>query len=830
MIDLIMLRESVEETFGEKITTNKQCKLLETIILEKTNRRISTATLRRFFGLLPSSTKLSKYNTVTLVAYSNYDTENKFTDKLNSLWEDIKKEAQSYTDYYIQSIKNKSISDYNQSINRDNVEENLNSFIDSDNTYTTLIAPGGHGKSTLLAKWLENPDNNLSNNDIILFTNALIFENTFQNNNKAKVINFSLNKTNSLQLIKQNLLSKGRFLLIVDAVDELSLNIEKLKRFITWFIELLTKNNDASWFKVILSVRDVTYDNYIAPLFSQKTSDNQNDNNLYYTENKIKVPSFERQEVISILQKTLGHKEQSIFLDQIIDPDIFSLIRTPINLALYKTNILKNRKKEELTAINLYQQLLDTYIFNSLNFEEKIDILELIINELINCSTFAIQKKKIKKQYPIHLKQNDNYFHAYNELLKDGILHEYLQNDKNNVPTYYISFKHVNIYYYLCAIHFIKHHGELNHILFDKVAKDYGNLEFKINVTSYLFSIAYKNENIEAIRNFYNLDESILNSIDLAITVGMCLRDKNNIQKELILNYAQNIQAQKHLFELFVDIDHLIQGYNYQLSIYNQYANTNESNIFCNSIHLYHSLLTLNKKEAKYHFTKLNKFKYSEDLFPWPIGRYLGYSILYSAFCENQHKIYSPGYILKYRDIAYKNFHSGYQNEYLFDITIIFALAITGQFHEAVEYGETVIDLVNKIEHTNSFYYYAENFHYDVIQAILVFSRFKLTGNIIPNDIDKLTSFAVTNISHFSSYQYISIINFFASELLLKNGNQLKAKEYYDISINLCKHCKYDLFKAYIMYNNPFNNPELKKQGEQIFEISGFFKTDITYN
>ncbi len=829
MIDLNELRAHIEENFGEKITTNKQCRSLKICILEKTNRKISETTLRRFFGLLSSSSKLSKYTIATLITYSNFNTKNKITDdQQDGLWNDIRKESLSYTNYYIQSIKNKSISDYALSINRVKVEDILNNFIESDKNYTSLIAPGGYGKSTLLAKWIENPKSSINSNDIILFTNALIFENTFQSNNKARIIDLNLNTSNILQLIKQSNQAKGRFVIIIDAVDELSLNIDRLNRFITWIIEFVTQNNTNPWFKVILSVRNVTYDKYITPLFVQNTSSfNQNNNTLCFTENKIKVPYYESKEVISILQKTINTEELNSFLDQITNPEILSLLQTPINLALYQTDIFLKNTKEKVSVIYLYQQLLNTYIYQSTFVDEKTDIIEAIIKELIDKSSFSIPKNILKKTYPIHIKQKGNYFAAYNELIKDGILYEYIQNDINNIATYVISFKHVNIYYYLCAIYMIKQHGKLNSLLFEKIINEYSNLEFKINIIGYLFSIAYKNENIEAIRNFYNLEESILDSINMAITIGLCLRDKNNIQDELILNFAKNPLAQRYFFEEFVDINQLILGFDDNLKIYNKYKKTNEANIYCNSLHLYKSLQTLNKKDADFYLKKLKGFSYDESVYPWPIGRYLGYSIIYSAFFENKKNLYSLDYLLEYRSIAYKNVHTSHQKQYFYDVTLIFALALTKQYKNTIEYAEKILVLVNKTERFDDFYYYEENFHYNVIQAILIYSRYKTNDYINPKDIELLISFAITNGNHYSSYQYIIITNLYISELLLKYEKTEKAQEYFDTALNLCNYCKYDLLKAYILYNNPFNNQKFKTIGQEMFETSGFLYYDM---
>ncbi|MCT4587771.1 MAG: hypothetical protein N4A71_08115 [Carboxylicivirga sp.] len=826
MVNIKELRYAVEEKFGEKVTTAKQCRILEEAILDETKRRISSATLRRFFGLLPSSSKLSPYNSDTLCIYCQFDIHKEHVINIETLWKDIQKEANSYTKYCLNSIKKKSLSDYSKSIHRLTVEEKLNEFLDSEQIFTVITAPGGYGKSTLLGKWSESTS--VDNSDILLFTNALVFENTFQNNGQhSNFIDFSKNSSNSIQLLNEHKLAEGKFIIMVDGIDELSINIEKLKRFILWFIDFMANYEAYKWLKVIFSVRDITYQRYIQPLFQEHLSIKSSESQLAL-QNQINVPLLSQAEVIDVLQKLDSSSTFDAIWCQITNPEIISLLQTPINSAIYKSNNFADKKGSEETVHNLYKQLVDKYIYHSFCAEEKIDIIEALLEALITKNNnFSIPKNLIKKHYPIHLKQNGNYHLAYNELLSDGVLYEFIEKTYGHIPTYHIGFKHVNFYYYLCAYYFIKINNGLDTELLDNLDEEYENLEFKINVFEHLFYIAYESENLENVCHFFTLSDDIFSTINLSIVIGNCLRKHSSFQQTVINTLVSIPKAQKFLFELFVDVNNLVIGFNNQLITYSKYKYDNEARLFTTSLHLYYSLLTLNKKEALKHYSNLEKLDFNENTFPWPVGRKTAYSILYSSICEKVKRNITLDELLRVREIAYANYHIGYQKEFLFDVSIVYALMLTCNYKLAIDYGNTVIDIVENLNHPDDFFYYAESFHYDVINSLLVYAKFKTGHKLNPEDLSKLSSFAVSNASHYSSYQYIVLINLYASELFLQRGDEQQAKDYFNMAIRLSKYCKYDLLTAYIYFKNPFGNEKLEQQGKLMFENCGFILGDL---
>ncbi len=153
---------------------------------------------------------------------------------------------------------------------------------------------------------------------------------------------------------------------------------------------------------------------------------------------------------------------------------------------------------------------------------------------------------------------------------------------------------------------------------------------------------------------------------------------------------------------------------------------------------------------------------------------------------------------------------------------MFFALVLTNCFTEAIEYGERVIETVNNITHTKEFNYYAKNFHYEVINSLLIYSKYKLTGSINESDIDMLISFTPANAYRYSSHQYIIIINFISSELLYALGDTKRSEEYFNMAVNLCEYTQYKLFMAYILLNNPRKNTTLRNKGLKMFEDNNF--------
>lgn len=68
-IDIDLLRHKVGLTFGKEIKHHPDFEMLQFDIMEKTNRNISSSTLKRFFGYLKSSSKPSLYTLNTLTTY-----------------------------------------------------------------------------------------------------------------------------------------------------------------------------------------------------------------------------------------------------------------------------------------------------------------------------------------------------------------------------------------------------------------------------------------------------------------------------------------------------------------------------------------------------------------------------------------------------------------------------------------------------------------------------------------------------------------------------------------------------------------------------------------
>ena len=160
----IYLRQHILEKFGRPVNSPRDCKMLADEVYKVTKRSISEATLRRFFGLLPSKSSISMYNLDTLAIYcgaSDYKSlEKKQPETGTSPMpgnDDLSAKIKQITQFTLKSIAVKSLGGFQFTIPRAELNAQLNHFLESDKVIFPIIAPGGYGKSTAMAHWIINP-------------------------------------------------------------------------------------------------------------------------------------------------------------------------------------------------------------------------------------------------------------------------------------------------------------------------------------------------------------------------------------------------------------------------------------------------------------------------------------------------------------------------------------------------------------------------------------------------------------------------------------------------------------------------------------------------
>ncbi len=67
-----IVKKEIQKKHGQEISYAKDCQILSAAIFQKTKRQVSVSTLKRFFGIIRSSFKPSKYTLDSLAVYLNY--------------------------------------------------------------------------------------------------------------------------------------------------------------------------------------------------------------------------------------------------------------------------------------------------------------------------------------------------------------------------------------------------------------------------------------------------------------------------------------------------------------------------------------------------------------------------------------------------------------------------------------------------------------------------------------------------------------------------------------------------------------------------------------
>ena len=175
-----ILKNTAIQIFGGPVNSPKDCYVLSRQIVARTGRKVSPTTLRRFFGLLPSSSAFSNYVLDSIAIYTGAKDFSSFCfqQKASADFTEIERvgildEINEITAYTMNSIFRSSLTDFRHTIPRKELNVQLDAFLESPQCIYPVIAPGGYGKSTALAHWVRTQQDR----HLCLFCPATIFIN-----------------------------------------------------------------------------------------------------------------------------------------------------------------------------------------------------------------------------------------------------------------------------------------------------------------------------------------------------------------------------------------------------------------------------------------------------------------------------------------------------------------------------------------------------------------------------------------------------------------------------------------------------------------------------
>lgn len=829
MVELLI--KAITKKFGREISAARDCNELSAAIKNHTYRNISPTTLRRLFGLLPSKTALSKYNLDTLAIYAGFISYSSFSlkygdnkSKIKLSDESVHQEIKQITRYTINSISRKALTDFNKTIPRLELNKRLDKFLESDHLIFPLIAPGGYGKSTALAHWVSsNIDNHL-----VFFAPASIFYPLISPGKDVnKKFSLKLDSADNIFNIFLNFHEESgkKFIIVIDALDEISSEPEKLIELTNYILESASLYANTKAIKTILSSREAVWHSYLAELFdSHKGRKSIEELNPVLETGYTNLPLLSNSEIKYILAEYNSNNQQKLIFES-IPWELRELLRVPIYLH-FANELLKNGKTaEKISQLDLTREYIKEYVFRGKYAEQKEDIVWTMIKLLeSNSDTTFVNKNDLKSKLPVHLKRETAYYQAYNDLLHFGIISEEREENRYGIFLTKVGFKHQNLFYYLFSLYLIRKNGGLDIKLFSTLAKSERHALWVSHLIGILYEIAYDNEDYEALKNFCKLPENILEALPVKFSVGNSFRKQNAIREKLIKKFASTRTGRMRFFEHYVDINYIFNNYKLRITEYLKHETNVEPRLFGNCILFLAGLLKLNKGECENHFNTIREIYPDANVHPWPIGRKVTSHILYDFFIRNGKLKNLNQYIHSHASIAFA--YKGYleRGRIEFEMSIMVALVLVQEFQILNVMLENALKSYSNItnqkqEEINVWWTESQN---RVAICFLEYANYKLgkynTENLPDFWIKAIDSYALT----YDDFQYLILLNWFLTDYYTSEGFRDKAVNYHSNALEISRFAEYDFFTVFLLKNDPLKRPEFHAAANQMLIHTDF--------
>lgn len=796
------LKDYVEHEFGKKVSYQKDCKTLSASILNKTSEVISPSTLRRFYGFLSTNSKPSSVTLDILSRYCNFTCWNDFTENnkntegssesFTHIWEKASQNASKLSTRNCELLKKQNQLNSNNITKRYFAYERLNYLISSDFVATPFVGPGGYGKSTLLIEWYESFQHASSNkHNIELFIAARTLEGWYGKEKYFDEWLLSLIGLNTPALFDRlkdgSCKNPGKFILIIDALDELSLPQSKTERLYQ-AIHNLVSSMSPKWFKLVITSRLSIWKDFINAgdsIDKWYFAKNQN-----FTSEGANMPPLNEGEVQEIFNKTINMTAGERVLVEELPYDFFQIISYPYYLRIYMELYKKDGSPRVGDRIDLLTEFLKKEVYQSPYADESSDILYYIVEKSKKNKTFAtVKKNDLKNEYPIHLKLAGNYYNAYNHLLSFGILSEELVENKFGAYKKIVSITQLEVYGLLTIHKLIEKEGDVSFKLFEEIQKEYANSAILPLLISMLFEVAYKKRRVDALIPLFTLSEKVLASVFEQSSINQTLSKDDYMRGELIPFYAKNKIARKHLFEKNINLNTIATSSNFLTYNYLQHA-VHMHEVFFGRTLLYISNaynLDLNWIDE---FIKEMPENPPEKTPPLICG--LWFSCLeISSFFSNAK---NQSQILRKIDSFLLTTTSNIWNEHdrlVFELGLVFSLLITKQ-HQLIVNRLSIL-----FESSTGTKYSSEK---KALKIYYEFAKWRVSSVFNDAVMQELQNL-VGETPPWISYQTNIIAKSWLAIYYLSNGMMNKAYELYRKSVEISNLAGYKIFEAKLLKN-----------------------------
>jgi hypothetical protein len=823
------VKSEILKKFGEDLVYTKDCKFLADTICEETGSRISTTTIRRLFGFLKSNTIPGKYTLNILATYLEYNDWEHFCN----YWETQPKQEvapkESWTDFY-----NKAISFSTDTFNfisgqsgipfqavspRLEAEKRIENFLSSKNSALAFIAPGGYGKSSMIAKWFERKWLNKKNEDVVLFLNASLMISFL--NSDFKLENWLQDQLKFAQkdslkyFLKHPEACESRIIFVIDALDEITYDNMKLERLFLQLKQFVLNFKDSSKVKLVLTSRNTTWQKFALPFVAQENAlkDCWYDlNDESEKINEANLAPLNQKEIQRVFDKTLNlHYAPNVSIE-----DLTYHQKTVLSNPFFLELFVKLYSPNKIHKLDRSYELIHEYIKNKVHYsrfsEEKVDILYAIL-ELIGHGKegTAAKKLELRDKYPVHLKTAGDYYSAYQELLSYGIITEYISTNKKNNYCKYVKITNESLFETLIGISLIENNGGVDFELIKRVDTEYSGFELKNRLISYLLESSFLSGKHMELKNLFELSDDTISAPCVLETIFNSPVYTEKYKLDLIEHLAVNKKSEKIFSQAFSDTLNLQDNSKAVLEIFAKNGATKNLRIRSLSLLLISSIFSYEseKADAYYHDLAIEEVDTSCTGFTTAVR--LAAVLMYNHFIGNNSDDIELLKLFYYREMSYMKYaESNSSLDGDFEIILCMALTYMESYHK-------VLQLVDDAEHL----YKSEgdgnwSSNYKLLQCYKIFAQYSLGMTIEKEQVDYLLS-CKSEINSSQNYYLQIYYNSFLSTCYLEQNDVQKVEEFFNKAIELSEFANYhsctaSLYRKMARFYNGIN----EKTKEQI--------------
>ncbi len=819
------LKEDLVRIFGTPVNSPRECEKLSETIRSQTGRKVSSTTLRRYFGLLPSRSSFSTYVLDTLAIYcgsKDYQSYCKkrgaFQDYAEQQRAEVIHEVNQFTEFTLSSIERKSLGHFNITIPRERINGDLDNFLDSSFLIHPVIAPDGFGKSVALAHWVKERSRHYH----CLFCTAVSFHSLLSPAGRSgnplhldiaswsNVFNVFLND------IK---LREAKFLLVIDGLDDLSQNEGRLNSVLEYIFEVVHRFGYQKKIKVIVSCSSSVWYSLLSDTFEKIKEKNWYAHSAEMLNPGYRnIPVFSNSEIRKLIALGNGDGGNAVFYE-CIPWNIRDMMKIPISFHFVSSLYRRRTSLDMVHQIEVIREFMEEMVFQTRYSEQKEDLIWKIIemlNDNKNCD--SVRKSVLKKHYPVHLKRETGYYHAYDDLLKNGILSEFRKENRFGIRELHVEFNHKNLYFYLYALFLAHRNGRLDMTLFRDLSAWPMSISWRASILAVLFQVAYENENFSALKEFCKLPDELLDSMEVRLSVGACFRKSNAITDRLIEAYASDENGRIYFFERFVDINHLFHNYAFRIEAYMKYETTEQGRLFGHTILYLADLLSLDREKCISRYSYIAGWNVYSVIHPWPLGRRLAAMILHHCFVDENRTCDLEGLIRKNAETAHQ--YPGYLEKGVieFEQYVMIALVLVQEY---VIMEKLLAEMVEKYESSENEASPLQKNQNALPEHFLLYARYKL-GKAGTNETARIWVDAIDNYTAtFDDYQFLILLHWFLVDYHFSEGEEELGMEFYGAALELSKLARYDLYTAWLLRNDPGRDPGRLNEGEEMIRRSG---------